>query len=287
MRASVISLLVAGLLAPFAFAAPAERATVTTPHGERLAANAHEVPAGGRVQHVGDEIHLIDADGKVLHVAQNDHAKVRPTSLQSGVAPLETGWVAYASWYDNGSPIETFTTNWVVPPNPSTNHGQTIFLFNSIEPASYDAIIQPVLQWGGSAAGGGYYWAVASWYLVGSNTYYTTPVQVSVGETLDGYIYLVSGTTNDYVTEFTNVGGSALQINGGEVLVWATETLEVYGVTEISDYPSGATSFTNINIRTSAGTPSISWSASSDTADGVICTVSVNGATNAIVTVNY
>lgn len=46
MRASVISLLVAGLLAPFAFAAPAERATVTTPHGERLAANAHEVPKG-------------------------------------------------------------------------------------------------------------------------------------------------------------------------------------------------------------------------------------------------
>lgn len=46
MRASVFSLLVAGLLAPFALAAPAKPATVQTPHGERLASKVHAVPEG-------------------------------------------------------------------------------------------------------------------------------------------------------------------------------------------------------------------------------------------------
>lgn len=46
MRASVLSLFVA-ILAPLAFAAPAERATtVITPHGERPADSVHQVPQG-------------------------------------------------------------------------------------------------------------------------------------------------------------------------------------------------------------------------------------------------
>lgn len=63
------------------------------------------------------------------------------------------------------SPISSFATTWKVPAAPTTNHQQTIFLFNSIEPASGNAILQPVLQYGPSAAGGGSYWAVASWYV--------------------------------------------------------------------------------------------------------------------------
>ena len=35
-----------------------------------------------------------------------------------------------------------------------------------MEPADTSAVLQPVLQWGVSAAGGGNYWAIASWYLL-------------------------------------------------------------------------------------------------------------------------
>ncbi|KAF8310650.1 hypothetical protein DL93DRAFT_2084219 [Clavulina sp. PMI_390] len=48
------------------------------------------------------------------------------------------------------SPINYFDTTWVVPRAPQRpNDGQLLFLFNSIEPALGDAILQPVLQYGG------------------------------------------------------------------------------------------------------------------------------------------
>lgn len=283
------SLLLMGFLAPSVLTAPTP-STVLTPHGQRPITNVHLVPEGGEVKHVGSEIHLLDATGKVLHVAQNDNAKVKPTSTSSSVEPLETGWIAYASWYNSGSdPISSFTTSWTVPAVPAANDGQTLFYFNSIEPASYDAILQPVLQYGGSAAGGGAYWAVASWYLVGSNTYYTTPVQVNAGDNLDGIITLTStdGTNYDYVTSFTNVDGTSLTASNSAELVWATETLEVYGVQSLSDFPTGSTVFNNINIATSAGTPSVSWSPVSDSSDGITTDVTTDGATNAVITINY
>ena len=43
---------------------------------------------------------------------------------------------------------------------------RTIFLFNGIQNST--SIYQPVLQWGPSAAGGGNFWTVASWYVDGA-----------------------------------------------------------------------------------------------------------------------
>lgn len=94
------------------------------------------------------EIHLLDATGSVLHVATNDHAKVgmsQVTATTTGAEPEETGWVAYASWLNEASAaISSFATSFTVPPLPEDNHDQTLFMFNSIEPASGDAILQPV-----------------------------------------------------------------------------------------------------------------------------------------------
>ena len=245
---------------------------------------------GGQVVHVGDEIHLVDAAGKLVHVAKNDGTNVRGTPVGDAASPEKTGWVAYASWYNTGSsPISSFTTTWSVPPVPRTNHGQTVFLFNSIEPAAGNAILQPVLQYGPSAAGGGAYWAVASWYLVGGNTYHTTPINVSVGKSLEGVITLTghSGNTYNYVTSFSNVAGTTLRATGSAQLVWATETLEAYQITSASDYPSGSTVFSSINLKTSGGTPSVNWNPVSDTADNLITTVNVQGAKNAKITIKY
>ena len=245
---------------------------------------------GGQVVHVGDEIHILDGAGKPVHVAKNDGTKVRGTPVGDAVEPEKSGWVAYASWYNTGSsPISSFTTTWSVPPVPATYHNQTVFLFNSIEPASGNAILQPVLQYGPSAAGGGAYWTVASWYLVGSNTYHTSLVRVSVGQSLDGVITLTgsSGGKYNYVTSFTNVAGTTLTATGADQLVWATETLESYAVTSPSDYPHGSTVFSSINLKTSSGTPYVTWTAVSDIPDGLITTVNVQGATNAKVTIKY
>lgn len=244
---------------------------------------------GGRVVHAGDEIHVVDANGKLVHTSKNDGTKVRGTPVGDAAVPQKSGWVAYAHWYNTGSPISYFITTWSVPPAPATYHGQTVFLFNSIEPAGGNAILQPVLQYGPSAAGGGGYWAIASWYLVGGQVFHTSLISVSVGASFQGVISLTgtSGGKYDYLSSFTGISGTALAANGADQLVWATETLESYNINASSDYPSGQTIFSSIYLQTSSGTPSVTWTPVSDTADNLITTVNVQGATNARVTIQY
>ncbi|KAJ7493845.1 hypothetical protein FB451DRAFT_449591 [Mycena latifolia] len=286
MRASTAAALLVGFLAQFTLAAPTAE-TVLTPGGYRVKANIHEIPAGGSLAHVGEEIHVLAANGTVVHKA----IKGGPTPVKSAVSPEQTGWVAYASWLNTGSsPISSFTTTWKVPAVPAANHGQTVFLFNSIEPNSGTAILQPVLQYGPSAAGGGAFWAVATWYLDSSNTFFTTPVRTSVGATLNGVITLTSssGSSFSYTSAFSNIAGTSLSISGAAQLTWATETLEAYGVTSASDYPAGSTVFSGINLKLASGAvPTVSWSKVSDAADGLTTTINTNGATNAQVTITY
>ncbi|KAF7304217.1 hypothetical protein MIND_00653900 [Mycena indigotica] len=282
-----LALLVSAVLAPLsALAAPA--ATVIVPGGPKAAADVHQIPAGGRIAHVNDQVHVFDAAGSIVKKVS---VGVRPTPVRNAVAPLQTGWITYASWLNQGSsPISSFTTTWTVPPVPATNHGQTIFLFNSIEPNSGDAIIQPVLQYGPSAAGGGSFWGVASWYLVGNSVFNTAVTRVSAGQTLNGVITLTSqsGSSFNYVTSFSNIAGTSLTVTGAAQLTWATETLEAYAVTAISDYPAGSTKFSGINLKLANGaTPSISWSTAQDSAEGLTTTVNTNGATNAVITIKY
>ncbi|KAJ7655895.1 hypothetical protein B0H17DRAFT_1146349 [Mycena rosella] len=259
-----------GLQLPQTLAAPlGSGATAITPGGYRLNTSIHPVPLGGRIAHVGGTMHVLDAAGDVVQIASPATRKTAP------VPEEQQGWIAYASWLnsDSSSPISSFTTTWTVPQVPAADHGQTIFLFNSIEPASGDAIMQPVLQYGPSAAGGGDFWTVA------------TP-----GQTLTGTITLVSqsDTTYSYNAQFTNIDGTALAIDGNEQLAWATETLEAYGVTEADDYPAGSTVFSGINIALASGAvPDVAWGNADDVADGLAATVDVDGATDAQIRITY
>jgi hypothetical protein len=103
-----------------------------------------------------------------------------PAPSVAAVKPgaLPNGWQTYAWWDSGGASISSFATTWVVPPAPSTNSGQTIFLFNGIQNTGANfGILQPVLQWGISAAGGGSYWAIANWYVTsGGQAFYSTLV---------------------------------------------------------------------------------------------------------------
>ena len=257
---------------------------VLTPVGMRPISKVHRIPEGGRLAHVGNELHLIDANDNVIHKAVPGHSVPR--------VPEKSKWITYASWYDNSTPppIKDFITTWTVPPNPATNDGQTIFLFNSIEPASFNDILQPVLQWGPSYAGGGAHWSVASWYLVGSAVYVTSLTNVSVGRSLEGVINLTSysGTSFNYTCYFVGIQASYLVVTGAAELVWATETLEPYGVTKSSDYPSGRTPFSSIYLWRADNTyPPLSWSVVNDIADGLSTTVNVNGPYNGEVTIKY
>jgi hypothetical protein len=115
-------------------------------------------------------------------------------------------------------------------------------------------------------------------------------VKVNPGQNLRGALSLVSssGTTFNYHAGFTNVAGTELDINGSPQLEWATLTLEAYGVTAASDYPSGSTAFTSVGLELDNGArPAISWSTVNDAPDGLSTTINVGGSVNAVVTIKY
>jgi hypothetical protein len=175
---------------------------------------------------------------------------------------LASGWIAYAYWSnETGSPI-TFQTSWRVPPVPSTQNGQVIFLFNGIQNSTM--IYQPVLQWGPSAAGGGNYWSVACWYADGKDghSFYSSLTRVAVDQVLTGVMTQSgeSGGLFSYDCVFQGIPNSDLRIQNVEELTQCVETLECYGLTRFSDYPAaGTTQMTGIEIVTTGGHPPLSW----------------------------
>ncbi|KAJ7191320.1 hypothetical protein GGX14DRAFT_600785 [Mycena pura] len=150
-----------------------------------------------------------------------------PKPTTDAAASFQTGWITFAYWLNpdqGGSKNEILdpcrkrlkmrppTSAWGpefrfwIPLDPDWNNqpapapvgsfaatyrGQTVFLFNAIEPATSSTIVQPVLQYGPSNAGGGGYWTVANWYVFNGNAFFTSPVRVSVGQTLHGKIQLL------------------------------------------------------------------------------------------------
>ncbi|KAF9266519.1 hypothetical protein L218DRAFT_72614 [Marasmius fiardii PR-910] len=274
-----LSLTMAALLS-LTLASPAQsEAMVMTPGGLRPNSNALQIPEGGSIKLTANEIQLLDASNKTIHVALRSDAKIAPSAATSASSSLQTGWISYAQWHRTDSPIQNFLTTWTVPPNPPADDGQLVYLFNALVPDSGTAILQPVLQWGVSPAGGGPYWAVANWYVSDSTAYWSTLQNVTVGQSLQGVLQRTAqnadGTVN-YVSQFANIPGVTV-LNNSPELTRAYETLEAYRVTARSDYPNGCTVFSGIDITTSSGSAVPSWQTADDNADGIHTKVGSNG----------
>lgn len=98
------------------------------------------------------------------HVAA-ETKELTASELAKGPVPSFNGWVEDSQEslsLASSNNIDWESGEWYVPSNPSVNGGETIFLFNGIAPTAQDWILQPVLQYGVSAAGGGNYWAIAT-----------------------------------------------------------------------------------------------------------------------------
>ncbi len=260
-----------------------EEELVLTPGGWRPKSKVHKLEAGHHVSGEGNRLKIIHTesgkvvadlgeipkkDGKEPNMPKNvyvpDYKKVR--AVPGSVVPdYGSGWITYSDWTNNsGQPISSFTTNWVVPPAPATDSGQTIFLFNGIQNSGF--ILQPVLQWGPSYAGGGNYWAVTNWYADGqggSAVVGPSLVTVNPGDSLQGIMTLTSqsGSSFSYQSAFTNIPSATVAVTNIEELTWACETLEVYRITQCSDYPAtDETTMNGIEIIVGGNTEaSITW----------------------------
>jgi hypothetical protein len=178
--------------------------------------------------------------------------------------PLTNGWQTYAWWDSGGKSLTDFTTTWSVPHAPGTSSGQTVFLFNGIQNTGTNyGILQPVLQWGASAAGGGAHWSVASWYVTsGGQAFHTNLVNVNAGAKLQGVMTQtgVSGAKYSYSSTFHGIAGTTLPVHNIALLHWANETLECYSLKKCSDLPKVAdTAMKDIEIKIGKTHPKLKW----------------------------
>lgn len=270
--------------------APRKRGRAADEQRLRPREGANTVLSGQHVSGKGGRIRVIETStGKVVKDFGPSQVEPQTSPDEPGPGDIpgisDNGWIVNSQWSLTGTePIAYFSTTWVVPPAPTSDDGQTIYLFNGMEQATgTEWILQPVLQWGPSNEGGGAYWAIGNWYVpppnLGLNPQKTALITVNPGDVIQGVMTLtsVSGDEYSYVSSFVGHPSIDLTVTDIPQLTVAYETLECYGPTEdpttktfplisCSDYPATAlTAMYDIEIKT--GTPgststdaTLSWS---------------------------
>jgi hypothetical protein len=200
-----------------------------------------------------DEKAIEHANGTSDNMQECAHARYtadgeKVTGDQPAVQPptITHHWIEYAG-VKTTSAYHSISSEWNVPPAPSKNDGQTVYLFNGLEDYSdVDTILQPVLGWNsdyGSA------WGIASWNCCTTGTVYEgPPAPVNSGDLILGYtVATCTGTTtcsswDVYTFDQTNGNSSELLLtsNFGQAFNWAFGgVLEVYNIAQCGDYPGG------------------------------------------------
>jgi hypothetical protein len=208
------------------------------------------------IQHADGVVENIPTCGYAHYKA--DGEKIIGDERATGKEPkISHAWVEYSSTTTSTS-YGYLYANWSVPPAPSTNDGQTVYLFPGVE--DYNdvvTIVQPVLGWNSDFASA---WGIASWNCCKSGTVFeATPVRVNSGDTILGYMFdtCSAGTLScgswDIVTEDLESGKYSELLNTssqGQTFNWAfAGALEVYNISQCGDYPTnGSISFYGLGL---------------------------------------
>ncbi len=226
----------------------------------------HEIPSGARVEMENGKITGdVTLQGSLMahyDACSEDAIVTRPQGQSQKVTHTPgtgNGWVEADQWEASLSGkdnIDFMGGTWTVPSYPSEN-GALIYLFNGIEPATENWILQPVLQYGANGAFGGNYYVIASW-MIGPNGYafYSSPEVVYPGNTILGYTEITgtSGSTLYWETkaydQSTGRGSWITAHTSGLHWTWAfAAVLEAYNVTSCAEFPAtGHEQFLNSTV---------------------------------------
>eukprot|EP01111_Echinosteliopsis_oligospora_P016475 TRINITY_DN6866_c0_g1_i1.p1 TRINITY_DN6866_c0_g1~~TRINITY_DN6866_c0_g1_i1.p1 ORF type:complete len:159 (-),score=38.05 TRINITY_DN6866_c0_g1_i1:6-482(-) len=124
-----------------------------------------------------------------------------------------------------------------------------------MENIAADNIIQPVLQYGQSAAGGQpNQWYIGSWYVGQNSSYHTNLTSVSPGDVLGGVMRLEADIF--YIESYVN--GELVQSLSMKNLPAPDSiqvVLEAYGITSCRDYPEEPVKYAKFYDMLIADTP--------------------------------
>lgn len=231
---------------------------VLTPFGYLPKSCVYSVESEANILN-GERTTVIRKDGSMF---SPEPCRAQPTKA---AANLPSGWAAY-SLYQSANPLHQFNGVWSVPPTPKDQSTQTLFLFTGLqnsyeEQTSVVNIIQPVIQFGPSSAGGGQYWAMASWYVdSNSNAFFSTLTPTQSGHQIVGtMVKAPTGKWNIVTQDATSGRKTTLSIATNTTEPWAFVTLEVYSVSSCLEYPTGSDVFSKLSLVSTAGPVTPKW----------------------------
>lgn len=251
---------------------------VNTPLGPTLKSRVHFVDSRHHLNVNDGFIQIIQTNtGKVTQELDNGIVKngtVNKGSIFSRYKDQSTrsaseftdGWQTYALGYnksDNPKPFTHFSSNFIVPSDPENMSGQIIYLFAGLENIdTLSHIVQPVLQWGLSPAGGGNYWAICNWYVLSNGqAFHDSLIKVESGTRLQGIIKLTTSLENSY--NYTSLFAgypSSLKINNLPHLNELSITLETFYINNCDEFPHDEKiRFTDIQVLTDGKHPQLFW----------------------------
>eukprot|EP01098_Paradermamoeba_levis_P007374 TRINITY_DN3041_c0_g1_i1.p1 TRINITY_DN3041_c0_g1~~TRINITY_DN3041_c0_g1_i1.p1 ORF type:complete len:315 (-),score=75.59 TRINITY_DN3041_c0_g1_i1:57-1001(-) len=251
---------------------------VRTPFGYYPAECVHGVPAGSIVE---DDLEVASTHFSVRH-PDGFKRTIRRCGLLRGVGQDQAqtqqkvsgqgyGWQAYT--YQNINNVTAMLGQFQVPQDPATYDDQTIFLFPGLQninwippdpqPKKPFDIIQPVLQYGNSAAGGDSYWAIASWYVtLTDDVVYSELVQVNNQDLIFGNM-TKTGSNSWYINTATKQQKTDMTISRPILATqpWAYVTLEAYGIYNCDLYPTSPIVFNNLQMYVNGKQVTPQWTA--------------------------
>jgi len=235
-----------------------------TPVGLAHPSCIHRVPSGSSINSESGRTIVTKPDGSLLQIPKCDHQPVFPQSNSS--QDFAAGWQAWTTYQSsNPAGLSSFLGYFTIPNNPLEVDGQTLFMFTGLQnynwipgpnspPApSLFEIIQPVLQWGPSAGGGGNYWTLASWYVtIDAGFLISDLIPVNAGDSIYGNMTLIAPNSwyigGTVVSSGTTVSLVATK-NRLKVNQWAYCTLEVYNDgSTCGEYPTNPQLYSKLKL---------------------------------------
>jgi len=220
------------------------------PSGLAHSSCIHEVPSGSIVSHDKQgQLIVSTPSGELLNIPKCEYPFVR-NAERSNKPQHGAAWKTCAQ-YENTNSITYLYGEWEVPPNPIMQTNQILYFWNGVEPEDNSAVVQPVLQFGATPAGGGYYWAMASWFVSFQGAVFSNLINTTVGSTVSGEnSYNTNGTWFATGKDIGSQQSTTLGIDPGIAYYYAYEVLESYYISSCNQYPStGVVSFTNIQVQ--------------------------------------
>jgi len=173
------------------------------------------------------------------------------TTTESTFSEID-GWLDYV-YYWPSSYVASFEAYYTVPTAPTLDNDQVLFYFIGTENLESDdiSILQPVLTYNNGIPG----WNMASWNCCPDGEAWVSDsiAGLNVGDVMYGSISIDEDYATIVSTTYSKADGSAtgesvtLEVaTDDRYFNWLDVTLEVYGVTECSEFSSSTMSITSM-----------------------------------------